>query len=216
LDLNGVLFAENLIRSNLTLTIMIKKLTFIAWIALIGLIASCDGDKGDVGPAGPAGPKGETGAPGKDGVNGEDGEDGIGAREIVAGAVKTTKGGYTLGKANLTQADTAMVSKSVVVVFVKSNNLWWPLPGKVEFPDNQWTSFTFVTLLRGTTFFVDIRPQSWSEQQDTAPERDLQGVRAVVIPSEKLRLNAEVDLKNYDEVISKFGIKESDILQADI
>ncbi|SEJ31785.1 hypothetical protein SAMN05216327_108241 [Dyadobacter sp. SG02] len=192
---------------------MIKKLTFIAWIALVGLITSCDGDKGDVGPAGPAGPKGETGAPGKDGVNGEDG---VGAKEIVAGAVKTTKGGYTLGKANLTQADTAMVNKSVVVLFIKSKDLWWAQPGKVEFADNQWTQFNFVTLLRGTTLFVDIRPVAWSEQQETAPERDLQGIRAVIIPAEKLRLNAEVDLTNYDEVVSKLGIKESDILEADI
>jgi hypothetical protein len=195
---------------------MIKRLTFIAWIAFIGLMASCDGDKGDVGPAGPAGPKGETGAPGKDGVDGEDGKDGVGAKEIVATAVKSTNGGYTLGKANLTSADTAMISKSVVVVFIRSQGLWWSQPGIVRFPENKWTNFTFVTLLRNTTFFVDIRPQTWSEQQDTAPERDFEAIRAVIIPAEKLRLNAEVDMNNYEEVVSAFGIKESDILQADI
>lgn len=119
---------------------MIKRLTFIAWIALIGLVTSCDGDKGDVGPAGPAGPKGETGAPGKDG---EPGKDGVGAKEIVATAVKSTNGGYTLGKANLTSADTAMISKSVVVLFIKSQGVWWSQPGIVRFPDNKWTNFTF-------------------------------------------------------------------------
>ncbi|MBO9615487.1 MAG: collagen-like protein [Dyadobacter sp.] len=195
---------------------MIRRLTFIAWIALIGLIASCDGDKGDVGPAGPAGPKGETGAPGKDGADGEDGKDGVGAKEIVATAVKSTKGGYTLGKSNLSAADTALINKSVVVVFIKSQGVWWSQPGIVRFADDKWTNFTFVTLLRNNTFFVDIRPQSWSEQQDTAPERDFEAIRAVIIPAEKLRLNAEVDMKNYEEVVSTFGIKESDILQADV
>lgn len=195
---------------------MIKRLTFIAWIAFIGLMASCDGDKGDVGPAGPAGPKGETGAPGKDGVNGEDGKDGVGAKEIVATAVKSTNGGYTLGKANLTSADTAMISKSVVVVFIRSQGVWWSQPGIVRFPENKWTNFTFVTLLRNTTFFVDIRPQTWSEQQDTAPEREFEAIRAVIIPAEKLRLNAGVNMNNYEEVVSAFGIKESDVLQADI
>jgi hypothetical protein len=195
---------------------MIKRLTFIAWIALIGLVTSCDGDKGDIGPAGPAGPKGETGAPGKDGANGEDGKDGVGAKEIVATAVKSTKGGYTLGKSNLTSADTAMINKSVVVVFIKSQGMWWSQPGTVPFADGKWTNFTFATLLRGTTFFVDIRAQSWSEQQETAPEREFEAIRAVIIPAEKLRLNAEVDMKNYEEVVAAFGIKESDILQADI
>lgn len=195
---------------------MIRRLTFIAWIAFIGLVTSCDGDKGDVGPAGPAGPKGETGAPGKDGAAGEDGKDGVGAKEIVATAVKSTNGGYTLGKANLTSADTAMISKSVVVLFIKSQGVWWSQPGIVRFPDNKWTNFTFVTLLRNTTFFVDIRPMSWSEEQATAPEREFEAIRAVIIPAEKLRLNAEVDMTNYEEVVSAFGIKESDILQADI
>ncbi|GGH40732.1 collagen-like protein [Dyadobacter endophyticus] len=192
---------------------MIKRLTFIAWIALIGLVTSCDGDKGDVGPAGPAGPKGETGAPGKDG---EPGKDGVGAKEIVATAVKSTNGGYTLGKANLTSADTAMISKSVVVLFIKSQGVWWSQPGIVRFPDNKWTNFTFVTLLRNLTLFVDIRPLTWSEQQEKAPERDFEAIRAVIIPAEKLRLNAEVDMNNYEEVVSAFGIKESDILEADV
>lgn len=198
---------------------MIKRLAFICWIALIGATMSCDGDKGDVGPVGPAGPAGAAGAPGKDGTNGtngQDGKDGVGAREITVGAVKTTKGGYTTGKAGLTSADTAMINKSVVVVFIKSQGLWWAQPGMVKFADNAWTNFTYVTLLRNLNFFVDIRPVSWSEQQDTAPERDLEGIRVVIIPAEKLRLNADVDMTNYDELVSKLGLTKANIWEADL
>ncbi|MNY72845.1 hypothetical protein D3C86_2114940 [compost metagenome] len=57
---------------------------------------------------------------------------------------------------------------------------------------------------------------TWSEDQEKAPERDFEAIRAVIIPAEKLRLNAEVDMNNYEEVVSAFGIKESDILEADV
>ena len=185
---------------------MIKKLMIIAWIAIVGVGIGCDGPKGDVGPAGPQGPKGETGAAGANGTNGTNG---IMAKEIVAGAVKSTNGGYTLGKANLTSADTAMISKSVVVLFIKSQGIWWAQPGKVEFGDGKFTEFNFTTLLRGTLFYVNIVPTSWSEEDKSkAPDRDFEGIRAVLIPAEKLRTNANVNWTNYKETMAALGLKE--------
>lgn len=182
---------------------MIKKLMIIAWIAIVGVGIGCDGPKGDVGPAGAQGPKGETGAAGANG------EDGIMAKEIVTGAVQSTKGGYTLGKANLSSEDSVMISKSVVVVFIKSQGLWWAQPGKVEFGEGKFTNFSFVTLLRGSNFYVDIRPVNWSEtDQPTAPERQFEAIKAVIIPSESLRTNANVDWTNYKETMSALGLKE--------
>ena len=183
---------------------MIKKLMFIAWIGLIGVGFGCDGPQGEVGPAGP---KGDPGAAGGKGEPGEPGEDGIGAREILTGPVATTRGGYTLGKANLAAADTAMIDNSVIVVFIKSGGFWWAQPGIVRFGDN-WTNFHFVTTRRGTTLFVDIRALSWSENQPTAPERQLEAIRAVIIPADKLRQNAEVDWKDYRQAMAALGLKE--------
>ena len=191
---------------------MLKKLIFAAWIGLIGISVGCDGDKGDVGPAGATGATGPQGAKGDTGIAGRDG---IGAREIMTGVVQSTKGGYTLGKTNLSNADTAMIAKSVVIVFIKSKDLWWSLPGPVEFGDQK-TTFNFVTLLRARQFFVDIRPVSWSEPQDTPPAREFQSIRAVIVPTSSFRLNADVDWNNYEEVVKTLGIKESDILKADI
>ncbi|CAG5069962.1 hypothetical protein DYBT9623_02702 [Dyadobacter sp. CECT 9623] len=184
---------------------MIKKLMFIAWIGLIGVGFGCDGPQGEVGPAGP---KGDPGAAGEKGEPGEAGADGMGAKEILTGAVTTTKGGYTLGKANLTAADTAMINKSAIVVFIKSQGFWWAQPGVVRFADNKSTNYHFVTLLRGNTIFVDIRPLSWSEDQEAAPERQFEAIRAVFIPADKLRQSAEVDWTNYKQAMAALGLKE--------
>ena len=192
---------------------MLKKLMVVAWLGLIGLSLGCDGEKGDVGPAGPAGPAGAAGAKGDTGVAGKDG---ITAKELVTAQVNSTNGGYTMGKSNLTPADTAMLSSSVVVVFIKAQNLWWALPGKVDFAAGKSTTFNFITLLRGNQFFIDIRPVSWTDGGDKAPERVFQSIRAVIIPSEKFRRNAEVDWNNYEEVVSTLGLTEKDIIKADL
>lgn len=192
---------------------MLKKLMVVAWLGLIGLSLGCDGEKGDVGPAGPAGPAGAVGPKGDSGV---DGKDGIGARELVTAQVNSTNGGYTMGKNNLTPADTVALASSVVIVFIKAQNLWWALPGKVDFAVGKSTTFNFITLLRGNQFFIDIRPVSWTDGGDKAPERVFQSIRAVIIPSEKFRRNAEVDWNNYEEVVSTLGLTEKDIIKADL
>ena len=180
------------------------------WLALIVISVSCDGPKGDVGPVGPQGPKGDSG------VAGQNGTDGIGAREIITGPVKSTNGGYTLGKANLSTEDSVMISKSVVVVFIKSQGLWWSQPGIVQFGNDRSTTFNFVTLQRNRLFYVDIRPVSWSEaDKSKAPEREFESIRAVIIPTETFRMNAEVDWTDYEEVVSTLGLKESNAIKAD-
>ncbi|NIJ51503.1 collagen-like triple helix repeat-containing protein [Dyadobacter arcticus] len=202
---------------------MLKKLIVIAWIGIVGVSLSCEGPEGKTGPAGVAGPAGSAGAPGTPGAPGAKGDTGVagidalGARELItAGPVKSTNGGYTIGKNNLSAADTAALARSVVIVFIQSQNFWWAIPGRVEFPDNKVTTFNFVTLLRRNQFFVDIRPVSWSEDQPTAPEREFQRIRAVIIPSKSFRANAGVNLNNYEEVVKAFGLKESDVIEADI
>ncbi|WP_031526386.1 hypothetical protein [Dyadobacter crusticola] len=196
---------------------MLKKLIVIAWIGIVGVSLSCEGPQGEVGPAGTAGAAGPAGPAGPKGDTGVAGKDALGARELITAPNQpSTNGGYTMGKNNLSAADTAALAKSVVIVFIQSQNLWWAIPGKVEFGEGKSTTFNFITLLRGNQFFIDIRPVSWSEDQQTPPERTFQRIRAVIIPSKSFRANAGVNMNNYEEVVRAYGIKESDIIEADI
>lgn len=191
-----------------------RKIIFFAWIALAGLTMACEGEKGDVGPAGPKGDKGDAGAKGDTGVAGKDA---LGARVVTTGAVKSDAGGYTFGISNITKEDSTFLSTCGVLVYIKSQNWWWNIPGKVDFGNGKTGTFEFKQSLRTKTFFVDIRPVSWSEDQQTAPARDFEAIRIVLVPTEKFRRSsAEINWSNYDEVVKALGIKESDIIQSDL
>jgi hypothetical protein len=189
---------------------MMKKLIFCAWIALIGVSLGCDGEKGDVGPQGPAGPAGPAGAVGDTGVAGKDA---LGAKVVTTGAVKSNDGGYTFGLSNLTPADTTFLTNCGVFVYIKSQNFWWAVPGTVDFGSGKTSTFNFKhTLRNGRTFFVDIKPVSWSEDQPTAPAREFESIRVIMVPTENFRrANANINWKDYNAVVKALGIKESDI-----
>lgn len=194
---------------------MMKKLFFCAWIAILGVSVGCDGDKGDVGPQGPAGPTGQAGPKGDSGVAGKDA---LGARVITTPAVKSDGGGYTFGISNLTPADTTFLTTCGVFVYVKSQNYWWSLPGTVEFSPGKSSTFNFKQALRnGRTFFVNIRPISWTEDQPTAPERTFESIRVILVPTESFRrTNAEIDWKDYNAVVKALNLKETDFIKADL
>jgi hypothetical protein len=196
---------------------MLKNLILITCLCLSVFLVSCDGDKGDVGPAGPAGPGGAAGAQGPkgdSGVNGQDGEDGVGARMISTGPVKSYQGGYVMGKSNVTAEDSIYIANSVIVMYVKSQNRWWAMPGIARWDDDKWTEFGFYSRYAASRLYITLQAQRWSEDQPTAPERDFQDIRAVLIPANKFRGNAEVNLSSYEETIKSLGLKDSDAVPA--
>lgn len=194
---------------------MLKKLTFILPILIAVLLASCDGEKGDVGPAGPAGPAGAQGPKGDSGVNGQDGEDGVGALMISSGPVKSYQGGYVLGKSGLTATDSVFLSNCAVLTYVRAQDRYYAVPGVVKWEGNtKHTNFNSWSTYLNTRFYVVIDPISWSEDQATPPEREFQDVRAILVPAEKFRLNADADWSDYEATVKSLGA-DVKILTAD-
>lgn len=180
---------------------MIRKLLFFVLLGSLPFLYSCDKLKGDVGPAGPtgetgvAGPKGEKGEPGSGGGGG-------GALQFTRDTLSTDADGtFGLGF-TLTQENAKAIEKGVILVYAKSSNLWFPLPGLVVF-DKEATEYTFAyqvdKLLLNVLVF---------ERAEKPKVRKFQSVRVVVVPAANGRLNAEVDYKNYEAVRKAFDLTE--------
>lgn len=197
---------------------MLKKLISFAFLCLSVAFVSCDGDQGDVGPAGPAGPAGPggpAGAQGPKGDSGVNGQDGIGARMFSTGAQKSYMGGFVTGKSNLTAEDSIFIAKSVIFVYVKSQNRWWSMPGIARWDDNKSTSFGVYTRYANSRLYVTLQALSWSEDQPMAPDRDFQDIRVVIVPADEFRMNAELQTSDYEKTIASLGLKDSDAISAD-
>jgi hypothetical protein len=199
---------------------MFKKLLIIAWVGLVGLTVSCKGPQGDVGPQGE---KGDTGAVGPAGPAGQDGEgsgDGNGSFVFTNGADTTdAEGNFYSGLTFPNASDAALFENSAVLVYIKSQGVYWPLPGIVSFgqnaQDNKFSNFTFVHYIDGSSFFIDILMTSWSEEQNTVPTRIAQDIKVIVVPSQLLgRVNGELKTKTYEEAMSILGLTEKDVKTA--
>lgn len=199
---------------------MFKKLLLFAWIGCMVVLVGCEGKQGEVGPkgdtgaAGPAGPAGPAGADGQDGTGTGSGG---GAIILSSGAAETDSlGGYVTGLAELTPALDSALQSSAILVYIRSQNVYWPLPGLVGFgtgTNQQASEFTFVHGIQEGTFFVELFQRGWSEDVDDAPERQFQDVRVVIIPGtivESGRLNAEI-LKSYEKTIAALGLTEDKV-----
>ncbi|PSL26659.1 hypothetical protein [Dyadobacter jiangsuensis] len=196
---------------------MFKKLLLFASVVLMIAMISCKGDDGAVGPAGAAGAQGPAGPAGP---AGKDGEDGAGSSALIlsTGAVDTdSTGGFITGIDNLTAEEDSALSKSVVLVYLKSQNVYWPMPGLVLFAGNKFSSYTFVHAVQNKTFFVELLATNWGEDQDDAPKRTFQDIRIVIVPGEVVnvggRLSAEI-LKDYDKTIAALGLTDKQVRMA--
>ena len=186
---------------------MFKKLLVIAWVSLIVLTIGCKGPEGAVGPAGE---KGETGATGPAGPAGEGG--GASALILSSGADTTeADGSFIRGISELTADDQEFLESSVVLVYIKAQGVYWPLPGVVSFAAGQQSNFTFYHGIDQKTFFVEIFQTDWSGTATAAPVRIVQDVRVVILPATTLRLNAEVNFNNYEETIASLGLTEANV-----
>jgi hypothetical protein len=188
---------------------MFRKLLMVIGVCFVVFLAGCKGDDGAVGPAGPAGPPGAVGAVGPAGQGGGS------AAILTTGNVSGTGTEGDLSfviQDNLNAAQQAAYdSNLVVMVYGKSLNVWWPLPGIVQFTGNNVGNFTFVHGVDQGTFFVDILATGWSEDTDTAPTRAFDDFRIVIIPGgspASARLSSEINWKSYEETIKALGLTD--------
>ncbi|OJV13342.1 MAG: hypothetical protein BGO21_15585 [Dyadobacter sp. 50-39] len=196
---------------------MLKKLLLFASVVLMVVMVSCKGDDGAVGPAGPAGAQGPAGAAGPKGDKGDDGASSS-ALIIATGAVSTDTtgqniGGYVTGISDLTPAEDSLLSSSVVLVYLKAQGAWWPMPGIISFGGGKVSSYTFIHGVEDATFFVQLIVTDWSENQATPPKRTFEDVRIVIVPGEIIsggRLSAET-LKDYNKTISALGLTDAQV-----
>jgi len=196
---------------------MFKKLLLFASVVLMIAMVSCKGDDGAVGPAGAAGAQGPAGPAGPAGPKGEDGASSS-ALILSTGQVDTdSTGGFITGIPDLTAEQDSALSSSVVLVYLKAQNVYWPMPGVISFGGGKVSSFTFVHAVQDKTFVVDLIPTDWNENQTTAPKRTFQDIRIVIVPGEVVdvsgRLSAET-LKDYNKTIAALGLTDAQVKMA--
>ncbi|WP_342082997.1 hypothetical protein [Dyadobacter sp. OTU695] len=195
---------------------MFKKLLLFASVVLMIAMVSCKGDDGAVGPAGAAGAQGPAGPAGPAGPKGEDGASSS-ALIISTGQVDTdSTGGFITGVSDLTPAEDSAFSSSVVLVYLKAQGVYWPMPGLISFGGGKISSFTFVHAVDDATFFVQLIPTDWNETQNTAPKRTFEDIRVVIVPGEIVsggRLSAEI-LKDYNKTIAALGLTDAQVKTA--
>lgn len=195
---------------------MLKKLLLFGCVVLMIALVSCKGDDGAVGPAGPAGAQGPAGPAGPAGADGEDGS-ASSALIISSGTVTTdSTGGFITGISDLTPAEDSLLSSSVVLVYLKAQGVYWPMPGIISFGGGKVSSFTFVHAVAQSTFFVELIPTDWNENQDTPPSRTFEDIRVVIVPGTILdgRLSSEIDFKSYEKTIAALGLTDAKVRAA--
>jgi hypothetical protein len=194
---------------------MFKKLLLFAWIGCMVVLVGCEGKQGEVGPkgdtgaAGPAGPAGPAGADGEDGTGA-----GAGAAILSFGETESTEDGGLIGRIgldSLSTEDEEFYDSAVIMVYVKAQGVWWPLPGTVIFDEGKASDFTFIHGIQESTFFVDIINLRWYEDVEAAPARTFEDVRIILVPGELLRTSAEVNWKDYNKAIAALGLSEGDV-----
>lgn len=175
-----------------------KRLLFMLALALCSaFISGCEGPQGEIGPQGEQGPKGDKGDKGDPGQPGT-----ASAIQLSSGPIKTDEEGFFALSLPLNAQSIALVEKGVVLLYAKNSNLWFPLPGIVLFGE-EITNFTFFYGVENTSLVLFLQ-----ELSEAPKVRDFQDLRLVLIPAQSGRLNAEIDLSNYEEVRKAYNLPE--------
>jgi hypothetical protein len=189
---------------------MLKKLLMVIGVCFVVFLAGCKGDDGAVGPAGPAGSTGATGPAGADATGGSS------AFILATGAVTGAGSGGDLSFAlldSLSADEEEFYDTGVaVLVYAKSLGVWWPLPGNVQFANNNVGGFTFVHGVDSGTFFIEIFTTGNSEGQATAPVRSFDDIRIVLLPDTGgARLSGLANTNNYEETMKALGLSNINV-----
>ncbi|MCE7043381.1 hypothetical protein [Dyadobacter sp. CY312] len=198
---------------------MFKKLLIIAWVGLVAVSVGCKGDQGDVGPQGAKGDAGAAGPAGPAGPAGEDGEgSGSGAFVFTNGAdTSDVDGSFYSGFTFTNAADAEVYENAAVMVYIKAQGVYWPVPGVVSFGGDKVSNYTFVHGVEGTTFFLEIITTGWAEDVETPPVRIAQDIKVIVLPAAlEGRINGELKNKSYEEAMSALGLTESNVKTASV
>lgn len=169
-----------------------KKTFQVLALAAATLLFSCEGKQGEIGPAGP---QGTAGVAGVAGAKGEEG-DPAGAVQVTFGPVVTdANGDYAFSSEFPTNTPVSQLEKGIVNCYVKNNSFWFPVPGKVPFPEaNDLVDIVFGYKFVGNKFTIGLSPASLSKKLS------YQDVRIVFVPAVNARLNANLDWSNYNAV----------------
>ncbi len=174
---------------------MIRKLLLVFMMGSLPFLYSCDKLKGDVGP---------DGAQGEQGLAGEKGEPGdpASAIQVVFDTASTDASGNYINGVGFETANPKIIENGVVLMYAKSGNAWFALPGPVFF-ENDASNYTFLYVLDGSDLIFQLL------QLDATPKkRKFQALRLVIIPARIARLSAELDLKDYEAVRRAFDLPE--------
>lgn len=186
---------------------MYKKLLLVVCVCFMAFLAGCKGDDGAVGPQGEKGDTGATGPAGPAGSGGGTASTFILTIGPVSGTGVDGDLAFALDDQLDAQGQAFYDSSVVVMVYGKSLGVWWPLPGMVQFAGRNSSNFTFVHGVDSGTFFLEILTTGWSEDTDTAPTRDFEDIRFVLIPAATgAKLSADVNWKNYAATIAALGL----------
>lgn len=193
---------------------MLKKISFLAYFGLALLLVNCKGDDGAVGPAGATGAKGDAGTVGPAGPKGDTGVSGA-ARYYSLGVDSTDENGYIfVDIPATTAAEETFWGNAAVLVFLKSNGVYWPLPATVTFPGNVESTFAYYHGYAQKVFYAEIFQKDWTGKSNgvtNAPVRKVDDIRVVAIPATAMRLNGQVNWKSLDAATAALGLTESDL-----
>ncbi|MFY9307609.1 MAG: hypothetical protein WAQ28_01035 [Bacteroidia bacterium] len=170
-----------------------KKTIILGMVALAGLMFDActkakDGAPGAQGPAG---------------VNGTNGTDGIDGNANVIGTNTVTISSWTANGASWTANMTAagitsdVVNTGTVQVFIQYGSSWWALP---DINGVNSTSYGFSV---GTISLLNSNSDG-----STPPNPGAQVFRAVIIPSQAMITNPNVDYKNYEAIKTAFNLED--------
>jgi hypothetical protein len=167
-------------------------------IALLGLVFwGCKGPQGEIGPEGPQGVQGVPGPKGDPGT--------AGSLQFSVGQTATEDDGFLGLTLKLTAETRNSVEKGVILVYAKSQNFWFPLPGIVLFANNQIANYSFFYGIENLDLQLVLLPLGG---EAAAVKRSFQDVRIVVVPAMNGRLPADLDLRDYDQVRRVFQLPE--------
>ncbi|GAB3166627.1 hypothetical protein [Telluribacter humicola] len=187
-----------------------SRFLFVATLSLSATLYSCEGPQGEIGPQGPTGQSGTQGPKGDKGDKGDKGEAGesAGAIQFSMGPSTSTEWGSFIDTTAITYKNLAAVEKGLVQAYVKTRNVWFPIPSKIRIP----TERDGNGVIRDVLFayrIQDGRMISTVHVFEGGGEKYLlQDIRVVIVPAQNARLHADLDLSNYEEVRKAYNLPE--------
>ncbi len=127
---------------------------------------------------------------------------GGGAIQITLDTLSTNAEGDAGRGFEVGEASIKAVENGVILVYAKSGDVWWPLPGIVAFT-NDASNYSFAYAIQGVNLIIQL-----FQLDETPKKRQFQAVRVVIIPAAAGRLNAEIDYKDYEAVRKAFDLPE--------